>query len=192
MKADSLQEFDEARAGSRQALNELLFTWRVRFKAAASHQLKSVQARLDTSDVVQESLIQAWQGVEDFTPKSEGEFRSWIGKVARGRLANARRFHRAERRDVRADVGPKRLTGVAEDRSTTPPDREELDSLKNAMSGLDERLTLAIQKRYFENATFAEIAATLECSPAGARLLCQRAIGQLRKNMGSQLLESSD
>ncbi|MFK7818512.1 MAG: sigma-70 family RNA polymerase sigma factor [Planctomycetaceae bacterium] len=184
MSAGSLRELDDAQGGCKHALKKLLATWRHRFRAAASCQLKPVQSRVDTSDVVQESLIQAWRKVKRFKPNSEAEFRSWAGKVAKGHLANTRRFHHAARRDARLNAGPAHLAACPDEQHRPTIDSDELELLRQAFSSLETRLRVVIQKRYFEDATFTEIAKALNCSAAGARLLCERAISKLRQSMG--------
>jgi RNA polymerase sigma-70 factor (ECF subfamily) len=180
---ESLRDFDRARNGNSSAVNGLLSIWRERFAAVSHHQLKQIRSRVDTSDVVQESLVQAWQGIDQFSARSEGEFRSWARKVAKGRLANARRFHTAERRNVQTEVGSKPLAGCARSTSDSRWNLEDVDAVRQAMESLEPQLRLVVQKRYFEQSTFSEIASAVGCSPAGARLLCQKALLELRRCM---------
>ena len=186
-RKDSLVDFDDARDGDKEAMERMLTVWRERLKTYARYQLRQVKSRIDTSDVVQEGLIQAWQSLDTFRAGSEGEFRSWARRVAKGKLANARRYHLAERRTVKNEVSPKAAmfervgesdTNIAERFSDV-----EIESLREALEHLDDRLRTIVYLRYFENETFDVIAAKVGCSPGGARTMCLRAIKQLRRRL---------
>lgn len=184
---NSLADFEDARSGDEEAMNRMLKVWRERLKAYARHQLRQVHARVDTSDVVQEGLIQAWQNMDTFQAKSEGEFRSWTRKVAKGRLANARRKHMAERRTVKSEVSPKagmlERIGTEDGLQGTHFAPEDVERLRLAIGQLPDRLQLIVCRRYFDNATFEAIAAEIGSSAGGARTMCLRAIKQLRRAM---------
>lgn len=183
-QVNSLSGFEEAQAGDEEAMNRMLKAWRERLKAYARYQLRQVRSRVDTSDVVQEGLIQAWQSVDTFRANSEGEFRSWARKVAKGKLANTRRYHMADRRTVKAEISPKAemLERLAEEGSFASEvfSSEEIDNLRSAVLALDDRLQLIVHRRFFENKTFEAIAVEIGCSSGGARTMCLRAIRQLR------------
>lgn len=186
-RLNSLADFEDARNGDSEALNRLLATWRERLKTYARFQLRQVKSRIDTSDVVQEGLIQAWESLDAFRANSEGEFRSWARKVAKGKLANARRFHLADRRTVKNEVSSKAamFERVGESGSDGP-DRfptEDIELLREAVERLDDRLRTIIHLRYFQNETFETIAEKVGCSAGGARTMCLRALQQLRRDL---------
>lgn len=190
-KTNSLADFAQARDGDEQAMNRLLETWRHRLRVAARNQLRQVRSRVDTSDAVQDGLIQAWQSIPTFHSQSEGQFRSWIRKIAKGRLANTRRFHNAERRSVRTDIGPKFLpTCVSREQQATDDD-STISNLRLAIQKLEPKLQLIVQRRYFDNLTFREIAEEVGCSAGGARTMCERAVQQLRRTLKNPHSESS-
>ncbi len=184
-RIDSLADFEDARNGDSEALERLLATWRERLKTYARYQLRQVKSRVDTSDVVQEGLIQAWESLDSFKAKSEGEFRSWARKVAKGKLANARRFHLADRRTVKNEVSPKAAmferVGESDEPGLERFSTEDIESLRKAVTQLDDRLRTIIHLRYFENLTYEEIAQQVGCSAGGARTMCLRALKQLRR-----------
>ena len=40
-----------------------------------------LQGKLDPSDIVQQTLIQAWQGLNEFRGESKVEFRAWLRRI---------------------------------------------------------------------------------------------------------------
>lgn len=181
--AESLRDFEDARAGDEEALERMLTAWRGRLKVVARRQLKGVQARVDTSDVVQEGLIQAWQDIPKFQARSEGEFRSWIRRVAKGRLANTRRYHRAERRSVREEADARCLPRQHQPTSDSAYDSDEFAMVRQELDGLSDRMKAAVEGHYLEGRTFADLADTLGCTPGGARTLCERGLRKIRRRL---------
>ena len=85
---------------------ELLHAWRSRMRRWCARELGTAYAsRMDTSDVVQESMLQVWQDWSRFRGSSVGEVKSWLFRIARGHLHKARRHHRAAKRNVFTEAG---------------------------------------------------------------------------------------
>ena len=59
-----------------------------------------LRARLDASDVVQQTLLQAHRSLEDAKGRSEGEILAWLRKILSRNLSHAIRDHTRGRRDV--------------------------------------------------------------------------------------------
>lgn len=61
--------------------------------------------RLDPSDIVQEAMIEAAKGIDNYIEESPLSFYLWLRMIALRRLLNAHREHLdAERRDVRKEI----------------------------------------------------------------------------------------
>ena len=94
-----------AKEGDQSALNQLYsvygerIRWMVRFRMGAE-----LRSKLESMDLVQETLIRALGGLDDFTYTSEGEFVRWLSKIAENELRGSLRKLRADKRDVRKEV----------------------------------------------------------------------------------------
>jgi RNA polymerase sigma-70 factor (ECF subfamily) len=81
-----------------------------RFRAMLSLQVrlmrrdKRVQARFDSSDVVQETLKRAHQNLASCTAQTEPEFVKWLDVILGNALIDEERKHHADKRDVKKEV----------------------------------------------------------------------------------------
>ena len=58
-----------------------------------------LQGKLDPSDIVQQTLTQAWQGFDDFRGETDAEFRAWLRRIlTRCQADFVRGFARDKRR----------------------------------------------------------------------------------------------
>src|SRR5262245_57659023 len=91
-----------AKAGDREAMNELLTRYLpfVR-KAVRQHVGSQLRRRDSLTDVLQESLLDACRGIHRFEERDGGSFRSWLVRI----VLNNIRDH-ARRRDRRVGAAP--------------------------------------------------------------------------------------
>src|SRR6516225_5694382 len=59
-----------------------------------------LQAKLDPSDIVQQTLLEAHKDLADFRGQSPEELRAWLRQVLARNLVNALRDFRRDKRDV--------------------------------------------------------------------------------------------
>src|SRR5262245_37975510 len=97
---------EEARAGKREAYEELLRTYRADLeRRLRGHVSPQLGQRVDSSDVIQEAVIDAVKGFDSFEYRGQGSFRAWLGRILENRLRMDVHFHVGrERRSVRREV----------------------------------------------------------------------------------------
>src|SRR5690242_15234940 len=98
---------DLGRNGDRDSLDDLFDRWRPLLRLQARQLLGGdLAARVDPSDVVQESFAQAFADLPRFRGHTEAEWVAWLRRIVAGQAAKARRHHRAARRNPRREEIP--------------------------------------------------------------------------------------
>jgi RNA polymerase sigma-70 factor, ECF subfamily len=131
-----------------------------------------------TSDLVQDTLVDAWRGFARFRGVTPGELRVWLKAILVHSSLNARR--QPARRHIRLGQEAEVRAG-----STTSPSqaaqknssREELDK---ALAMLPERQRTVVHMRLWDQLSFARIGGRLGISEDASRMLYGRAIARLR------------
>ena len=179
-----------AKDGDKSALNQLYrvyaerVRWMVRLRMG-----RELRSKLESMDLVQDTLIHALSGLDDFTYKDEGDFVRWLSKIAENELrGNLRRLH-AEKRDVRKELrldnyGPTTSDGflgtLGPIEATTPSvimsRKEDLAKLAKAMDELKPEYREAIILTKIEGLSYEKVATRLDKSPDAVRMLATRAM----------------
>jgi RNA polymerase sigma-70 factor (ECF subfamily) len=182
-----------AKEGDKSALNQLYnvyserVRWMVRFRMGGE-----LRSRLESMDLVQDTLIHAFNGLGGFTYKNEGDFVRWLSKIAENELrGNIKKLH-AEKRDIRKEIrldnyGPTTIAGLAgnaaSNKASTPSvimsRKEELDKLARVMDSLKSEYRDVIVLTKIEGLSYKEIAAKLDKSSEAVRKLLSRAMAEL-------------
>jgi RNA polymerase sigma-70 factor (ECF subfamily) len=151
-----------------------------------------LRGKLDPSDVVQQTLLQAYQGLPHFRGTGEGERAAWLRQILARALANALRdFGRAKRdvaleRSLEAalDASSVRLGAWLAAEQSSPSQRavrqEDALRLAEAMARLPEAQREALILQHWQGWSLADIGAQLGRSPAAVAGLIKRGLKQLR------------
>jgi RNA polymerase sigma-70 factor, ECF subfamily len=187
-----------ARAGSRAAMEELLAIYRNYLTVVAGAAIgRGLQAKVDASDVAQETLLKAHQGFPDFRGATEAELLAWLRRVLARTIADqVRRFAGTEGRRVSRERSIDASVGDSVERSSsalkdvlaadvTSPSlavskREAGAALADALAALDPDHREVIVLRNLEERGWAEVAERLGRTPDAARMLWARALARLR------------
>ena len=182
-----------AGTGDPEAIGLLLESYRNYLRLLARTQIGAqLRARLDPSDLVQETLIDARRDFPQFAGKSERELMSWLRKVLAHKLANHARHHRAGKRDVRQEFSLEdelKLSSVNLDRilaseasspSAHAARRERAVLLADALARLPPDYREVIVMRHLEGATLPDVAAKIGRTAGAVRMLWVRALERLR------------
>ncbi len=90
--------------GKAAAREELLALYRPYLRLVAGSQMpKLVQKRVDASDLVQQTLMDAVRGLPEFRGRSEPEFTAWITRLLERNLLMSIRNNTLGKRDVRLE-----------------------------------------------------------------------------------------
>ncbi len=95
----------QARAGNGRALGELLDLYRTYLRLMARlHLDRQLQAKIDASDLVQETFLKAHRHFGEFRGTTEAEFIAWLRTILATTMANVvRHYAGRKRRDVRLE-----------------------------------------------------------------------------------------
>jgi RNA polymerase sigma-70 factor (ECF subfamily) len=176
--------FDQLVAGQRQRLKQVVA---VRLDAR-------LKPRVDPSDVIQETLVEAARRFSDYLRTRPLPFYPWLRQIALDQIVRVHRRHvRAERRSVRqetalapllSDESIQQLAGRLRSRGSAPDRRllrsEARGQVRAALDRLsaDDREVLVL--RYLEQLTGPEVAAILGISPGALRMRQLRALERLQ------------
>lgn len=199
MKPDSSSTkrlLSEAASGNRGAFGELFASHQDSLHRFIEVRLdRRLRARLDPSDVVQDTQLQAFRKLDDYLRRRPMPFRLWLQKTAYERLDKARRRHlRAARRSVEretplADRSSRILAQQILDKAG-PSQRmsrnEVVRLVGEAIAELGQIDREILMMRSFERLTYDEIACILEVEPAAARKRYGRALLRLRKTLSDR------
>ena len=179
-----------ARQGDTTALSELcrLYGERVR-RVVRLRMGAELRSRLDSMDVVQDTLIAAIRDLDAFTYHHEGDFLRWLAAVAENRIRDHVDHAHAAKRDVRREVRLPNWRGRDESRfdgahtpvATTTPSmvlvrREEFDRLERAMDRLKPEHRQVLMLAKVDGLSHRQIALRLDRSQAAVAKLLSRAI----------------
>ena len=156
-----------------------------------------LQAKLSSSDVVQETLLQAWRKRDQFRGTSESEFYAWLYQILQNQLIDQqRRFRGSAKRDIRLErplgPSPSGSGGVREvaESGHSPLSHAELAEeshrLSAAMESLSEDHQRVLRLRNWEGLDFVEIGNRMDRTPAAVRQLWVRALAGLQRALERQ------
>jgi RNA polymerase sigma-70 factor (ECF subfamily) len=152
-----------------------------------------LQAKVDASDVVQQTLLEAHKCRSQFRGQSEAEWLAWLRAILANVLAAAARRFSAGARDMdrersleaEVDLSSSRLECLLEADQTSPSERtvrgEDVLRLAHAMACLPPDQRQVIELHHLKGLPLAEVAALIGRSrPAVAGLLF-RGLNKLRE-----------
>jgi RNA polymerase sigma-70 factor (ECF subfamily) len=201
---DPEQLLAEARQGRGESLGRLLELYRNYLALLARTQIdRHVQGRVDASDLVQETFLDACRDFGQFRGTSEIEWAAWLRKVLIFNLARVvQRQVVAQKRNARREVSLEehlaalerssaRVEAALAGRHSSPSGqaqrRERASLVADHLARLAADYREVIVLRNLEELPFAEVARRMGRSAGAVRILWVRAVDQLR-----QLLEAEE
>jgi RNA polymerase sigma-70 factor (ECF subfamily) len=183
-----------ARAGDRGALDELLARYLPWVRQTVALRLgQPLRACADLDDLVQESLLDAFRGLDRFEDRSEGSFRNWLASIVLNNVRDASR--RARGGAGRPRVQPLADSSTSTFAGPTPAARDAAPSELARANELEDRIEQAMLRlsathrevlilRDRCDLGYAEIAEQLQFKNADtARALYSRALAHLQSRL---------
>lgn len=157
---------------------------------------RKLQGKLDASDVVQQTMLEAHQAVQSFRGENVAAQAAWLRQILARNLANAVRDLGRAKRDVKRerslqtalDESASHLEGWLAADQSSPSQRAEKHErallLAQALAELPDNQREAVMLRHFQGLSLNEIAEQLGCTAAAVTGLLQRGLKNLRKLLG--------
>jgi RNA polymerase sigma-70 factor (ECF subfamily) len=185
---------ERADRGDPSAVGRLLDHYRGRLRSSVARRFdRRLASRLDPSDVVQETLIDARRRLPEYCRDRPVSFFAWLRGLADQRLIGLRRFHLGsskrslgrERADDRAPGGRAVVEIPCDDTSPSghAAREEEHERVYRAMGSLGEPDREILDLRYRHDLAFAEIAERLGIGVGAAKMRHLRAVERLRSRL---------
>jgi RNA polymerase sigma-70 factor (ECF subfamily) len=151
-----------------------------------------LRGKLDASDVVQQTLLEAHRDLGQFAGQNEQQLAAWLRQILARNLANAIRDHGRGKRDVARersleaalDESSCRLESWLAADQSSPGQRaernESIARLAQALASVPDDQREALVLRHLLGRSLADIATVLDRSPAAVAGLLHRGLKCLR------------
>jgi len=180
-----------ARQGDREALGELLEKHRSYLRVIAQRFIFGrLAARLDASDVIQQTCLSAYGNFDKFQGEQEAEFVAWLRRIHEQNIQNAVRDHtyaqkRAVSRQQSLDDGHGGTLDIPQVDQTTASQRvlrgERAVLLAQVLERLSEDQREVVRLRHLEGWSLAQITEHINRSETATIGLLKRGMQNLRK-----------
>lgn len=186
---------DRAREGDTAAREELFVRCRNYLAFIARAQAETwLRRKVDASDIVQQTMLEAHKGFEQFRGQSEQEWLAWLKRILNNNAADyVRHYKQAQKRKVSREVpihrhvdGEDQLFEPAapiESPSQLVMQHENEILLADAIAKLSDDHQEVIMLRNVQRLPFDEVADRMNRSRPAAQMLWMRAIKKLQELM---------
>ncbi len=187
----------EAKSGKPECRERLFETCRGYLRLLARAQVhRGLQSKIDASDVVQLTMLEAHQDFSSFQGTTKAQWLAWLRRIlSRNTTDMVRRYQGAAMRDTRKEVAIRHASdgsgvgGVAEPAApvATPSQevlrRDEELQLVDALEQLSEDHAEVVLLRNIQRLPFDEVAQLMGRSRPAVQMLWMRAIKKLQTIM---------
>lgn len=174
-----------------------LFRDRLRLLARAELDVL-LQGKVDPSDVVQQTLLEAYQARDRFRGKSEAELAAWLQRILAHNLADVVRRYNTAARDVvlersleasLAESASRLDVWLADERSSPTQQvlrQEQLGRLYEALMKLPEDQRIAVEGKHLHGLSVEQIGQEMGKTEAAISGLLRRGMRRLRELLQSE------
>jgi RNA polymerase sigma-70 factor, ECF subfamily len=152
------------------------------------------QSKFSSSDAVQQTLLEAWQGWANFRGTSEAQRMAWLRQILAHQLARlGRRYAGTQKRSIAREVSfqqsldttSQRLEAMLVAPGDSPSRQVEQEDRQTLLARILQRLPDDYREvlilRHLENLPHDEVARRMGRSAGAVRMLWVRALGRLRQ-----------
>jgi RNA polymerase sigma-70 factor (ECF subfamily) len=151
-----------------------------------------LRAKVGLSDIVQQTLLEAHKGLDEFRGRSEQELAAWLRRILARNIANAVRDHGRAKRDLHREQSlavslqqsSMRLEALLASDQPSPSQQasqnERLARLAEAVAQLPKAQREAVSAHYLQGMPLAEIARQMGRTTSAVMGLLHRSLVQLR------------
>lgn len=180
-----------ARGGDAEALGEFLFAYRGFLRAMAARNIVGpVRAKLDASDIVQQTLSEAAAKFEQFVGMAPHELEGWLRAGLLNNVRDCQRRFGTRRRAISREVSldadaalQRKLPSNLPSPSSRILKEEHRQIVDQAMARLPAEYGEVLALRHRESLSFDEIARRMDRSANAVRKLWARAVTKLRDEL---------
>lgn len=163
---------------------------------------RRLRAKVDASDIVQMTLLQAHKARDQFRGTSDGQRGAWLRQILARNLAHATRDFTRDKRDVRreqamqaaVDASGQGLQGLLSADQTGPVSaaarNESVLRLADAIAELPDAQQEALLLHYMQGMTMPDIAERLDRTRSSVAGLLRRALATLREKLQNEPRQS--
>ncbi len=190
-----------AKSGDQAAMGRVLEHYRDYLRLLARNELdRRVQARIDPSDIVQQTMLEAQQDLANFRGEHSGELAAWLRQILVHNLHQTYDEHlKAQKRSARREQaivdqvdGQQRMEWL-DGELTTPSQaamrNERAVLLAQAIEALPDDQREAVRLRHLKGFSLRQMAAKLGRSETAAAGLLKRGMRRLRSWFQAQSLD---
>ncbi|QDT85299.1 sigma-70 family RNA polymerase sigma factor [Gimesia chilikensis] len=183
---------NESLRGNQDAIGQLLDRHRPYLKFITQRALEGrLQARVDDSDIVQQTCLSALRNFQKFDGKEESQFVAWLQKIHERNIQDTIRKHvGAEKRTINNTVSVgagDKLQGLFHLETLSPSQRvmqaEDAVRLAEVMTTIPEDQREAVRLRHLEGWSLAELEQHFGRSETAVASLIKRGLENLRKRL---------
>ena len=181
------------------AFGERIDNFRSYLNLMARMQLdRRLQSKLDSSDIVQQTMLQAHRAQNNFRGSNDKQLAAWLRQILARNVYHATRDYQRDKRDVRnersienaMDNSAARVEAWLKADQTSPDAKavknEQVLLLANSLDQLDEAKRTAIELHYLQGWKLAEVAEHMDRSVSGVAGLVHRGLKELKQLMGDE------
>lgn len=201
--AETTRLLEQARAGDKEALNQLFDRHRARLRRMVELRLdRRLQARIDASDVIQEAYVEVVTRLNEYVHWPSYPLFLWLRLIVGERLFKLHRHHLGtQMRDARLEVSiyrgalpqassaalAARLLGKHTSPTQAAVRAERMMRLQEALNTLEAIDREVLSLRHFEELSLAETALSLGIEESAAAKRYIRALKRLKAILTSML-----